>query len=101
MVGIGASAGGLEALKALLSHLPGKTGMAYVVVQHLDPSHSSLLPNLLAHTTPLRIREVEQGMGVEPDCVYVCPPNAELTLTQGVFHLSPFRLLARCIADRT
>ena len=52
VVGVGASAGGLEALKALLSHLPSKTGMAYVVVQHLDPSHPSLLPELLAHAIP-------------------------------------------------
>jgi two-component system, chemotaxis family, CheB/CheR fusion protein len=90
VVGIGASAGGLEAIKALLSHLPSKTGMAYVVVQHLDPNHASLLPELLARATPLPINEVEEGMVVEPDCVYICPPNAELTLTARVFQLSSF-----------
>jgi two-component system CheB/CheR fusion protein len=90
VVGVGASAGGLEAIKALLSHLPGKTGMAYVVVQHLDPNHASLLPELLARVTPLPIKEVEEGMVVEPDCVYICPPNAELTLTSHVFQLISF-----------
>ncbi|HEY7419320.1 MAG TPA: chemotaxis protein CheB [Ktedonobacteraceae bacterium] len=88
VVGIGASAGGLEALKALLSHLPSTTGMAYVVVQHLDPSYPSLLPGLLAHATALPIREVVEGVAVEPDRVYICPPNAELTLIQSTFHLS-------------
>ena len=91
VVGVGASAGRLEALKALLSHLPSKTGMAYVVVQHLDPSHPSLLPELLAHATSLPVREVEEGMVVEADHVYICPPNAELILTARVFQLSPSR----------
>ena len=90
VVGIGASAGGLEAIKALLSHVPSKTGMAYVVVQHLAPNHVSLLPELLARATPLPIKEVEEGMVVEPDCVYICPPNAELTLPSRVFQLSSF-----------
>ena len=90
VVGVGASAGGLEAIKALLSHLPSTTGMAYVVVQHLDPNHVSLLPELLARATPLLIKEVEEGMVVEPDCVYICPPNAELTLPSRVFQLSSF-----------
>ena len=90
VVGIGASAGGLEAIKALLSHVPSKTGKAYVVVQHLDPNHVSLLPELLARATPLPIKEVEEGMVVEPDCVYICPPNAELTLPSRVFQLSSF-----------
>jgi two-component system CheB/CheR fusion protein len=89
VVGIGASAGGLEAIKVLLSHLPKETGMAYVVVQHLDPSHPSLLPDLLARTTILPVREVTEGMLVEADCVYVTPANATLTLAQGVFRLTP------------
>jgi two-component system CheB/CheR fusion protein len=91
VVGIGASAGGLEALTALLSHLPGTTGLAYVVVQHLDPRAKSLLADLLARATEMPVREVEEGMAVEPDRVYVCPANAELTLEEDVFHLSPHR----------
>ena len=91
VVGIGASAGGLEALTALLSHVPDTTGLAYVVVQHLDPRAKSLLAGLLARATEMPVREVEEGMAVEPDRVYVCPANAELTLEEDVFHLSPHR----------
>jgi two-component system, chemotaxis family, CheB/CheR fusion protein len=88
VVGIGASAGGLEAIKALLAQLPEETGLAYVFVQHLDPHHPSLLPELLARVTLLPVREVEEGMRVEPDCVYSCPSNVSLALTQDTFQLS-------------
>ncbi len=91
VVGIGASAGGLEALTALLSHLPYTTGLAYVVVQHLNPKAKSLLGDLLARATEMPVREVEEGMAVEPDRVYVCPADAELTLEENLFHLSPHR----------
>jgi two-component system, chemotaxis family, CheB/CheR fusion protein len=91
VVGIGASAGGLEPISALLSHLSGPTGLAYVVLQHLDPKSPSLLAELLAQTTRLPVRQVEEGMAVEPDHVYVCPANAELTLEEDRFHLGPYR----------
>jgi two-component system CheB/CheR fusion protein len=88
VVGIGASAGGLEAIETLLAHLPEETGLAYVFVQHLDPHHPSLLPELLARATLLPVREVEEGMRVEPDCVYTCPASVSLALTQETFQLS-------------
>ena len=89
VVGIGASAGGLEAFTRLLEHLPATTDMAYVFVQHLDPTHASLLPGLLARVTTMPVREVTDGMPVEPNQVYVLPPNANLTLERGVFVLGP------------
>src|SRR5258708_15101761 len=76
VVGIGASAGGLEAFTRLLAHLPATTGMAYVFVQHLDPTHASLLPGLLARVTTMPVREITDGMRVEPNQVYVLPPNS-------------------------
>ena len=90
VVGIGASAGGLEPISALLSHLSGPSGLAYVVLQHLDPRAKSLLVELLAQATRLPVRQVEEGMAVEPDHVYVCPANAELTLEEDRFHLGPY-----------
>jgi len=89
VVGIGASAGGLEAFTRLLEHLPATTGMAYIFVQHLDPAHPSLLPGLLARVTPMPVREVINGMTVEPNQVYVLPPNAALTFEQGILTLGP------------
>jgi len=89
VVGIGASAGGLGAFTRLLSQLPEQTGMAYVIVQHLDPAHQSLLPDLLARATKMPVREVTNGMTVEPDHVYVSPPAADLTLQENTFVLQP------------
>lgn len=89
VVGIGASAGGLEAFTRLLLQLPEHTGMAYVIVQHLDPAHQSLLPDLLARATKMPVHEVTHGMTVEPDHVYVAPPAASLTLAQNTFVLQP------------
>src|SRR5579883_1104996 len=89
VVGIGASAGGLEAFIRLLEQLPATTSMAYVFVQHLDPAHPSLLPGLLARVTPMPVREITDGMSVEPDHIYVLPPNATLTLTQDILALGP------------
>lgn len=94
VVGIGASAGGLEAFTRLLEHLPATTGMAYVFVQHLDPTHPSLLPGLLARVTTMPVREVVDGMSVEANQVYVLPPNANLTLAQGIFTLGPLLSLS-------
>ncbi|GHO55811.1 CheR family methyltransferase [Ktedonobacter robiniae] len=89
IVGIGASAGGLEAFTHLLSHLPPTTGMAYVFVQHLDPIHHSMLPDLLARVTKMPVCVVQDLMQVEVDQVYVIPPNVDLTLEQGTLHLLP------------
>ena len=87
IVGVGASAGGLEAFRSLLQALPAKTGMAFVLVQHLDPEHESLLTRLLSHATRMPVMEVVEGVTVEPDHVYVIPPNKALGIRNGVLHL--------------
>ena len=89
IVGVAASAGGLEAFTQLLSHLPTDTGMAFVLIQHLSPDHESLLTEILARATPLPVREVQNGVTVEPNQVYVIPPNTKMILSQGVLQLSP------------
>ncbi len=86
IVGVGASAGGLEALNQLLKRLVHDT-MAIVVVQHLAPTHESVLPALLARASNTKVLAVEDGMRVEPNRVYVIPPNADLAILQGVLHL--------------
>ncbi|MFM2125872.1 MAG: hypothetical protein RL328_2323, partial [Acidobacteriota bacterium] len=89
VVGIGASAGGLEAFSELLTALPPDTGMAFVLVQHLDPAHVSELTNILARKTSIPIAEVTEGTRVKPDRAYVIPPNTCMTIEGGVLHLAP------------
>ena len=74
IVGIGASAGGLEALQLLLKRLPPSTGLAFVVVQHLDPKHESMLVDILSRATAMPVSQATDGVLVEPDHVYVMPP---------------------------
>jgi two-component system CheB/CheR fusion protein len=88
IVGVGASAGGLEAFRELLQPLPENTGMGFVLVQHLDPRHESLLPGLLQRATRLPLVEARDGMAVEPDHVYVIPPNASLGILHGVLQVT-------------
>jgi len=88
IVGIGASAGGLEALEVFLQHVPVNSGMAFVVVQHLDPTHEAILAALLQRATPMRVTQVSDGLLVAPDCVYVIPPNADLSIEDGVLHVT-------------
>jgi two-component system CheB/CheR fusion protein len=88
VVGIGASAGGLEAFTQLLSHLPMDTGMAFVLVQHLDPHQPSLLREILARTTRMPVHEAQEGMAIAPNQVYVILPNTLMTLAQGTLHLT-------------
>jgi len=88
-VGIGASAGGLPALEQFLSHVPAGSGLAYVVVQHLDPTIKAMLPELLQRATTLPVREAVARSPVEPDCVYVIPPNTELSVRGGLLQLTP------------
>lgn len=90
VVGIGASAGGLEACKALLGALPVNPGMAFVVIQHLDPHHESILHKLLSKTTEMPVIQVEDGMVLEPDHVYVIPPKHDIAVQE-----STLRLLSR------
>ncbi|HSD60369.1 MAG TPA: chemotaxis protein CheB, partial [Burkholderiales bacterium] len=87
VVGFGASAGGLEALTQVFNHLPGDTGMAFVVIQHLDPTHRSMLRELLAKTTPMPVVEVKEGLEVAPNHVYVIPPNAHMAISEGRLRL--------------
>jgi two-component system, chemotaxis family, CheB/CheR fusion protein len=94
VVGIGASAGGLEAFSELLRHLPEKTGMAYVLVQHLDPKHSSDLREILSRMTKIPVEEVTDGALVQPDHIYVIPPNTSMILKDGGLRLAP-RVLTR------
>ncbi len=89
IVGVGASAGGLEAFSALLKHLPTDTGMAFVLVQHLSPTQSGMLPELLASTTSLPVHEVTEGMPIEPNQVYVIPPNTTMVVEKGRLKLLP------------
>ncbi len=82
MVGIGASAGGLDAFRELLTHLPTDTGMAFVLVQHLDPHHESMLVSLLSRTTTMPVYEAEDNMKVVPNHIYVIPPDTNM----GILH---------------
>jgi two-component system, chemotaxis family, CheB/CheR fusion protein len=89
VVGIGASAGGLDAFRQLLSHLPIDTGMAFVLIQHLEPNQKSLLSEILSRETTMPVVEVQQGMAVEPNCIYVIPPSTKMVILQGLLHLTP------------
>src|SRR5712691_1394595 len=89
VVGIGASAGGLEAFSRLLRGLPVDTGMAFVLVQHLDPRHESILPELLSSRTPMPVVQVTEGTQVRPNHVYVIPPNTTMAISGCILHLSP------------
>jgi two-component system, chemotaxis family, CheB/CheR fusion protein len=91
VVGVGASAGGYEALTQLLKHIPERTGMAFVVVQHLDPSHESQLTELLLRSVTIPVVQIRHKMELVPDTVHVIPPNRELTLEGGVLQLRPRR----------
>src|SRR5215471_10990054 len=86
---IGASAGGIEAFMELLRNLPADTGMAFVLIQHLDPKHHSLLAELLSKKTAMKVKEVTDGMGVEPDNVYVIPPDATMSISNHTLQLGP------------
>jgi len=88
-VGIGLSAGGLEAVSALLEALPPAPGAAFVVVQHLDPNHESQLAHLLSRVTPMPVHEVTDGMRVAADHVYVIPPRQIMQIEEGRLHLAP------------
>jgi two-component system CheB/CheR fusion protein len=88
IVGIGASAGGLEALEAFFEHVPTNTGMAFVVVQHLSPDFKSLMNEILSRRTRLPVRMVEDGMAVERNRIYLIPPKKEMIISQGRLLLS-------------
>lgn len=87
IVGIGASAGGLEALEQFLAHVPEASGLAFVIVQHLDPTREGIMPELLQRATRMAVAQVKDRTKVEPNCVYVIPPNKDLSILRGVLHL--------------
>ena len=89
IVGVGASAGGLEAFSELLRHLPQRTGMAFVFVQHLDPTHGSMLRDLLARASSMPVEEAQNGRRMEPDHLYVIQPNTDLTIDGAVLKVAP------------
>ncbi|MGC2524388.1 MAG: chemotaxis protein CheB [Stellaceae bacterium] len=109
VVGLGASAGGLDAFRRLLAVLPAGTGMAFILIQHLDPTHASMMVDLLAGHTPLMVQQAADGMPIEPEHVYLIPPGAYLSIRAGALRLSqprerhgarlPFDFFLRSLAD--
>ena len=83
IVGVGTSAGGLEALEQFLRHVPKNSGMAYIVIQHLDPTQKGMLPELLGRFTEMPVHQVNSRMQIRANCVYVIPPNKDLTILRG------------------
>jgi len=88
IVAIGASAGGLEAISTFLENVPPDLGMAYVIIQHLSPTHESILPEILERKTSMKVYQVTNGIGVQPDSVYVIPPNAYMRIVDHRLTLS-------------
>jgi two-component system CheB/CheR fusion protein len=87
IIGIGTSAGGLEALEAFLKNVAPGSGMAFAIVQHLDPTHKGILTELLQRATPMQVVQVTDRLTVEPNTVYVIPPNKDMSILHGVLHL--------------
>jgi two-component system, chemotaxis family, CheB/CheR fusion protein len=94
IVAIGASAGGIEAFRQVLEHLPADTGMAYVYVQHLDPDHKSNLAGIFSRSTKMKVREVTDKLSVRPDEVYILPPRSGMTIVDGklLLNMQPAQL---------
>src|ERR1043165_1496566 len=88
-VAIGASAGGLDAFIELVSALPADTGLAFVLIQHLDPHHQSMLVDILTRTTSIPVQEVTDGVRVERNHIYVIPPDAQMTIEGDVLRIGP------------
>ncbi|XZE43508.1 chemotaxis protein CheB [Pirellulaceae bacterium SH467] len=88
IAGLVASAGGLDAFKKFFSAMPGDSGLAFVLVPHLDPSHESMMVELLGKLTPMPVMEAKQGMAVLPNCIYIIPPNIFLSISGGLLQLN-------------
>ena len=109
VVGLGASAGGLDACRRLLAVLPAGTGMAFILIQHLDPTHASMMVDLLAGHTPLKVQQAADGMPIAREHVYLIPPGAYLSIGGGALRLSeprerhgarlPFDFFLRSLAE--
>jgi len=87
IVGVGASAGGLEALERFFSGLPDNTGMSFVVIQHLSPDHKSMMVELLSKKTDLKVQQIEENMTIQPNCIYLIPPRNNVVLKKWNLHL--------------
>ncbi len=87
IIGIGASAGGLEALEQFLRSVPPKSGMAFVIIQHLDPTRKGIMPEILQRATGMKVAQARDRTKVAPDHVYVIPPNKNMSILRGVLHL--------------
>src|SRR5882757_1182964 len=88
VVGLGASAGGLDAARRLLTGLPPSSGMAFILIQHLDPTHPSMMVDLLAGHTPMTVQQAADGMPLEREHVYLIPPGSYLSIRDGALRLS-------------
>ncbi|MGR9012978.1 MAG: chemotaxis protein CheB [Gammaproteobacteria bacterium] len=88
IIGLGASAGGLEAFEQFFRHAPSDSGIAFVLISHLDPSHNSILTEILQRVTIMPVFEAQDQMQVKPNCVYVIPPNRDMTIFHGALQLS-------------
>ena len=89
IVGIGASAGGLEAFTQFFKNMPPNSGVAFVLIQYLDPHHASRMPELLNKYTEMPVIEARDNLRIDPDSVYVIPPNKQMVVSQGVLKLEP------------
>src|SRR6266516_442628 len=87
IVGLGASAGGLEALEDFFHHLPADSGVGFCLMAHLDPTHKPLLTELLQRSTQMKVVEINDGTKVRRNCIYVIPPNKDLSIEHGVLRL--------------
>src|SRR5688572_30615765 len=89
IVAIGASAGGLEAMTAFLGALPANTGMAYVYIQHLDPSHESMLVEILSRHTRMKVLQAKHLLPIKKNHLFIIPPNKNMAIIDGVLTLKP------------
>src|ERR1700719_3344822 len=109
VVGLGASAGGLDAFRRLLAALPPGTGMAFILIQHLDPTHVSMMVDLLAGHTPMKVQQAAEGTPIEREHVYLIPPGTYLSIRGGALRLTeprerhgarlPFDFFLRSLAE--
>ena len=87
IVGMGGSAGALEAFEQFFTHMPADSGLAFVLVTHMDPAHKGMMPELIGRCTPMPVVQVEESMLVRPNHVYIIPPNKDMSILNGALHL--------------
>ncbi len=87
IVGMGGSAGSLEAFEEFFKSMPDRSGLAFVLISHLDPTHKGVMPELIQRTTPMKVVQAKDGMKVHPNRVYVIPPNKDMAILHGTLQL--------------